>query len=315
LQVRDAMLGRKPRGEQRRPPVAAATTPAKSSRERPQTKKRKWQEDNSDESDSEAKITKEDLDAFKKTLEEEEKEEARQRQKEELKAKEVEKEQREQQEAERQRKTEEEAQAVREAEEARKQAEEAEAERRRFEANSFVGAGPLPMDNPSILPAGVRPGKEHLYKTSYCKRWEQGTCNFGAACHFAHGERELRGRPPKGSSSGSLSVPFPEVVVKPLSTRALVPPTPPPPMAMLPPSAEAGAGALSGGWGLGGPLPLGVAPPPPPVLPPDVAAQAAMNMMLNMVNGGEGAAPSANPGDCSAGVPRVIPPPMPQVPD
>lgn len=309
MQVRDAMLGRKPRGEQKRPAVAATTTAPKSSREGPQTKKRKWQEDPSDDSESEAKITKEDLDAFKKTLEEEEKEEARQREKEERKAKEDEKKQREEREAERLRRTEEEAQASREAEEARKLAEEAAAERRRFEANSFVGAGPLPLDNPSILPAGVRPGKEHLYKTSYCKRWEQGNCNFGTACHFAHGERELRGRPPKGSVSGSLSVPIPEAVVKPLSSRALVPPTPPPALAaMMPPSAEAGAGT-PGGWG--GPPP-GVTPPPPAVLPPDVAAQAAMNMMFNtMMSGGEG----ASPGDCSAGVPRVIPPPMPQVPD
>ena len=54
----------------------------------------------------------------------------------------------------------------------------------------------------------------------FCKRWEQGNCNFGpgpgrpraprrlrqsfpslqgSACHFAHGERELRGRMPSQS--------------------------------------------------------------------------------------------------------------------
>lgn len=34
------------------------------------------------------------------------------------------------------------------------------------------------------------------YKTELCKNWESGHCRFGAACTFAHGEFELRQKPP-----------------------------------------------------------------------------------------------------------------------
>lgn len=224
------MLGRKPRGDNK-PSVTASV--ATSSREGVLgvAKKRKWQEEHSDDSnDSEGKITKADLDAWKRTIEEEEKQEQLEREKEERVAKETERRRREAAEVELRRKEEEEARALKDAEEARRSAEEAEAERRRLEAaTSFIGAGPLPLDVPTVLPAGVRPGKEHLYKTTYCKRWEQGNCQFGAACHFAHGERELRGRPPKGSAPGTMSVALPECPAKPsLATRVNPPGLPTP---------------------------------------------------------------------------------------
>lgn len=225
------MLGRK----KKTPSIAASA--ATSSREgvNGAAKKRKWQEEQqSDDSDNEGKITKADLDAWKKTIEEEEKEEEIKREKEERLAEQAEKRRRQADEVEQRRKQEEEAHALKDAEEARKSAEDAEVERRRQEAaTSFIGAGPLPMDVPSVLPAGVRPGKEHLYKTMYCKRWEQGNCQFGGACHFAHGERELRGRPPKGSMAGTLSVALPEG--KPMLGKVGMPGLPaPPPPAVLP---------------------------------------------------------------------------------
>ena len=34
-----------------------------------------------------------------------------------------------------------------------------------------------------------------LFKTALCKHFEQqGRCNIGAKCHFAHGKHELRGK-------------------------------------------------------------------------------------------------------------------------
>merc|ERR1712136_265550 len=89
---------------------------------------------------------------------------------------------------------------------------EEEAERRRKEEpvgmSAIAPPGALPPDFPSLLPPGLRMDKAHLYKTTYCKRWESATCQFGAACYFAHGERELRGRPPRGSPPGTMSVPL-----------------------------------------------------------------------------------------------------------
>ena len=61
-------------------------------------------------------------------------------------------------------------------------------------------------------------------RTSFCKRWEQGNCNFGSACHFAHGERELRGRAlvvaasvlsPGGGANVAVNVPTPPPAVPP----------------------------------------------------------------------------------------------------
>ena len=61
-------------------------------------------------------------------------------------------------------------------------------------------------------------------RTSFCKRWEQGNCNFGSACHFAHGERELRGRAPVvaasvlspgGGANVAVNVPTPPPAVPP----------------------------------------------------------------------------------------------------
>jgi len=132
-------------------------------------------------------------------------------------------------------------QLLKESEDARKAAEEAEVERQRLEAE-VAPPGPLPPDCPDVFPPGMRGDKMHLYKTMFCKRWEQGTCQFGAACHFAHGERELRGRPPKGSPPGTMSVPLPPELSKPvlgqlrvgdgrtlLQAASTVPPPPPPP--------------------------------------------------------------------------------------
>lgn len=268
------MLGRKPQRDKKLPDAVPATT-STGEGNKAAARKRKWQEEHSDDSDSEGKITKADLEAWRRTVAEEEKQEQFERDKQERAAKEAERRRRAAAEAEQRLKDEEEAKAHRDAEEARKFAEEAEAERRRQEAaTSFIGAGPLPLDVPSVLPAGVRPGKEHLYKTMYCKRWEQGNCQFGAACHFAHGERELRGRPPKGSAPGTMSVALPESANKPAPGRVTG-------VIVLPPGQQVCA-CLQG-------LP----PPPQPVVPagplvpglvspPTAAAQAAV--ALNLLN-------------------------------
>lgn len=214
------MLGRKPTGD-KRPAKSSAPVQPRSSKE--SSKKRKWQEELTDEeSDAEGKITKDDMDAWRRTIAEEERQEQLEREKQETQEREIARRRREAEEVEQKKKDEEEAVAMRDAEEARRAAEEAEIERRRQEAETaFVPAGPLPFDLPGAMPAGVRQGKEHLYKTMYCKRWEQGNCQFGAACHFAHGERELRGRPPKGSPPGTMSVPLPDEIPKPSPNRGL----------------------------------------------------------------------------------------------
>mmetsp|Transcript_51830 Transcript_51830/g.143539 ORF Transcript_51830/g.143539 Transcript_51830/m.143539 type:complete len:293 (+) Transcript_51830:135-1013(+) len=284
------MLGRKPAKELR-----AAAAPRDSARGAA-AKKRKWQED-SEDSGSEGGITKADLEAWRKTIAEEERQEQLERERQESEARERAEAERERKEAEQRRKEEEEARALREAEEARKAAEAAEAERQRQEAaTSFVGAGPLPMDSPAVVSAGVRPGKEHLYKTSYCKRWEQGNCQFGAACHFAHGERELRGRPPKGSAPGTLSVALPEALPKaapmPLPIRvAGVPGQPvelPPPAALLqclPP------------------------PPPPPAamsLQAPASASAALSMLSSLLASARASAAAAAAPGADAGAPGAF---------
>ena len=39
-------------------------------------------------------------------------------------------------------------------------------------------------------------GREHLYKTRLCERWQNGFCQWGAsACNYAHGQSELRADP------------------------------------------------------------------------------------------------------------------------
>merc|ERR1712039_370208 len=101
----------------------------------------------------------------------------------------------------------EEAATQKEAEEARKAEVEAQTNRRQ-EESAVAPPGALPPDEVTAIPPGVKPDKLHLYKTSTCKRWDQGNCHFGSACHFAHGERELRKPPPKGTDPpGVLSPP------------------------------------------------------------------------------------------------------------
>jgi len=196
------MLGRKPKGDARSIVGASSSKPRAAGAA---AKKRKWQENSDDSSGGEA-VTKEDLEAFRRTVAKEEEQERKEREKKEREEAERLRIQQEKEEAERKRKEEDEAASRKESDEARRVAEELEEERRKHEASTdFVQAGALPMDVTPGHPAGVRAGKEHLYKTSYCKRWEQGNCQFGAACHFAHGERELRGKPPKGSPPGTLS--------------------------------------------------------------------------------------------------------------
>ena len=42
-----------------------------------------------------------------------------------------------------------------------------------------------------------RPAKEskQKYKTELCRNWDQGFCEFGDRCAFAHGTQELRAKP------------------------------------------------------------------------------------------------------------------------
>lgn len=62
-------------------------------------------------------------------------------------------------------------------------------------------AGARPVEEPSgaSLPAVVvhptcLTGREHLLKTRLCVRHEQGFCQFGPNCNFAHGQAELRAK-------------------------------------------------------------------------------------------------------------------------
>jgi len=182
---------------------------------KPQAKKRKWQEE-SDDDETEANITKADMEAWKATLREEEKEERRERERQEREERELDRKTKEVEQEKQKQQQEEEERLSKEAAEARKLAEEQETELRRLEAIAPPGA--LPPDVGAILPPGINPSKAHLYKTSYCKRWEQGNCNFGAACHFAHGDRDLRG--------GRARLPGATVAVAPQG--ASLPPPPPP---------------------------------------------------------------------------------------
>eukprot|EP00927_Polykrikos_kofoidii_P067349 TRINITY_DN62851_c0_g1_i1.p1 TRINITY_DN62851_c0_g1~~TRINITY_DN62851_c0_g1_i1.p1 ORF type:complete len:343 (+),score=87.30 TRINITY_DN62851_c0_g1_i1:96-1124(+) len=212
------MLGRKPRkdGANARL-VTAIVTVAASDAKLAASKKRKWQESEDEESDE--KITIDDMEEWKASMREEEMQERMEMDRREREEREAARNRQAAEKQEQQRKEEENAQAVKEVEEARRVAEEAEADRRRQEDSQSGFA--MSLDCPTVLPAGIAPGKEHLYKTSYCKRWEQGNCNFGTACHFAHGERELRGKPPKGSRPGTLSVALPLDVPRPQSSRGV----------------------------------------------------------------------------------------------
>lgn len=185
-------------------------------------KKRKWQEELSsdDGGDDEQKITDADLEEFRRTNREEERQEQLERERREREEAKKRKLEEERLEVERRQKEEEEKTIQAELKEAQKTAEAQWVQRQAMEME-VAPPGPHPPDIGGSLPPGVRAGKEHLYKTSYCKRWEQGNCQFGASCHFAHGERELRGRPPKGSSPGTLSVPVPQGKAPP-SARTLV---------------------------------------------------------------------------------------------
>ncbi|CAE7267817.1 uhpC, partial [Symbiodinium pilosum] len=198
------------------------------------SKKRKWQEELSEESDGEGEqITVEELEKWKETLAEEEKREQMEKEEQERRAREEERRRRAAEEEERRKREQEEAEARKEAEEARKAAEEAEQERRRQEED-LIPPGAHPPDVLGLMPPGLKPDKAHLYKTSFCKRWEQGNCNFGSACHFAHGERELRGRLP---SQAGMPGPLAGVAPRPaLSSVPCMPVSPPrPPMPPRPP--------------------------------------------------------------------------------
>lgn len=259
------MLGRRPNGDGRR--LTGTSTARVGKDVGGLSKKRKWQEelsgDEEDCGDDEgcSNITKAEMEAWRKTIAEEERQEQLEHERWERREREEEQKKREKEEKEaRQRKERENAESEHHAEEAKKAAEE-EAERRK--RDNVAPPGPLPPDLPGSMPPGMRHEKMYLYKTSFCKRWEQGCCQFGAACHFAHGERELRGRPPKGSPAGTMSVQLPQELPKP----ALVgrPPTLAPPPPTPPPAAQQGPGRPMGIAGFGM---LGAAAPPAIVGPP-----------------------------------------------
>ena len=166
-------------------------------------KKRKWQE--SDDGSSQEAVTHEDMEAWRQTMREEEKQEQLEQQRHEA--------QKAAEEAEAEQLREEERKAEEEAERRRKEepvgvSVEVSLSSARAGMSAIAPPGALPPDFPSLLPPGLWMDKAHLYKTTYCKRWESATCQFGAACYFAHGERELRGRPPRGSPPGTMSVPL-----------------------------------------------------------------------------------------------------------
>eukprot|EP00392_Amoebophrya_sp_AT5.2_P005457 g5466.t1 len=51
-----------------------------------------------------------------------------------------------------------------------------------------------------------RTSREHLYKTRICQKWQNGRCQWGNNCHYAHGASELRAPMPTpvgGSNLGS----------------------------------------------------------------------------------------------------------------
>jgi len=58
---------------------------------------------------------------------------------------------------------------------------------------------------PLMFPAPIRtyesePDFIRKYKTELCRNWASGHCEFGPACTFAHGLRELREKPESGFS-------------------------------------------------------------------------------------------------------------------
>lgn len=48
------------------------------------------------------------------------------------------------------------------------------------------------------------PKPNEFYKVSLCKHFAQGDCPFGDACHFAHGEQELKKFPRGGGPGGEV---------------------------------------------------------------------------------------------------------------
>ncbi|CAB9502459.1 expressed unknown protein [Seminavis robusta] len=57
-------------------------------------------------------------------------------------------------------------------------------------------------------------GTNGLYKTSLCKHFMRGSCPYGATCHFAHGESELRKFVNRPSSQGAHQVPGKQIPKK-----------------------------------------------------------------------------------------------------
>lgn len=231
-------------------------------------KKRKWQEELASDSEEEAKITKADFEEWSAKMKDEEKRERLEKERQEKEERDRERKRIEAEEAKRKQEEEEESRAQKEASEARKLAEDRENAMRKQEALAPPGA--LPPDVGGIVPPGMNPTKMHLYKTTYCKRWEQGNCNFGAACHFAHGDRDLRGNRPLKPLGASVAG----------ASAASVLPPPPPPVGMHVPAGAPGV-----------PMHLGAMRPPgpgqaPPGMRPEQAV-VALNQMLGMMGQGD----------------------------
>lgn len=279
-------------------------------------KKRKWQEELDSDSEGEAKITKADLEAWEATVKQEEEDERKAKEKQEQEEKEKQRKAKEAAEERRKREQDEEDRAQNEAAEARKLAEVLETEARR--QDTLAPPGALPPDvSDGNLPPGMNPAKMHLYKSTYCKRWEQGNCNFGAACHFAHGNRDLRGnrplRPLAPGAPGSAQMTMPG------GAAHIVPP--PAPVALHVPVGAPGV-----------PAHLGPMRPPmagagqvvmPPTRPDQTVAFNQIQMMgMFAAPGGKGALPGKGqpqvvmpPGySPGGGLPHAAPLPTPQWP-
>eukprot|EP00891_Asterochloris_glomerata_P008101 jgi/Astpho2/8101/fgenesh1_pg.00120_%23_62_t len=130
-------------------------------------------------------------------------------------------------------------------------------------------APPTSTPGPQAAEPGATqpPGREYFYKTRLCDKFMSGAgCPYGARCHYAHGEHELRNKGETKIENG-------------VAIRITPPAQPLAPMGAPPMLGMPGMPAMM--------LPPGVRPPPPrppPGPPPADASKASMSGLASAVS-------------------------------
>jgi len=71
-------------------------------------------------------------------------------------------------------------------------------------ADFTLGLSQMQAGKDGVQQRRPAPKPNEFYKVSLCKHFAQGDCPFGDACHFAHGEQELKKFPRGGGPGGEV---------------------------------------------------------------------------------------------------------------